>query len=161
MNRKLSIQEQFWKYAEKGKEGECWNWKGRLNEWGYGRVFHNGRGILSNRLSWMIHFGEIPNEMLVCHKCDNPACINPQHLWLGTNTDNMRDMMKKERNQKKLNKLQVSIIRKSYAKHYPVGKSIGDKFGISGKELAEIFGVCRAQISRIVNEKEWAREITT
>jgi hypothetical protein len=75
------------------KRDGCWGWKGRLGGKGYGQVMF----IRSNRLSWMIHKGPIPNGLLVLHSCDNPPCTNPDHLFLGTPQDNTTDMMNKNR----------------------------------------------------------------
>jgi len=78
-----------------GDIGCCWDWVFQAKR--YGSFYVNGKMEQSNRVSWMIHFGEIPEGLDVCHKCDNGLCVNPDHIFLGTHTVNMRDMMKKER----------------------------------------------------------------
>ena len=78
-------------------DGSCWLWKGGKTEFGYGRANNGGKGIFAHRLSWVIYSGKIPEGILVCHKCDNPSCVNPVHLFLGTTTDNVRDCVKKKR----------------------------------------------------------------
>ncbi len=76
--------------------GKCFNWTGKLHKQGYG-VIWAGKHILAHRFSWAIHNGEIPAGLNVLHKCDNPPCCNPNHLFLGTQSDNVRDMLKKGR----------------------------------------------------------------
>lgn len=77
--------------------GECLEWTGCKDRKGYGRVHFEGSGWVTHRLAWFITNGLIPDGMLVCHHCDNPSCCNPEHLFLGTNTDNMRDCSVKGR----------------------------------------------------------------
>jgi hypothetical protein len=75
----------------------CWLWEGVETRHGYGQIRHNGPKIMAHRASWLIHRGEIPPGLLVLHKCDTPACVNPDHLFLGTALDNGRDRVKKGR----------------------------------------------------------------
>lgn len=80
----------------------CWEWQRSIDNSGYGRVNIDGKIWLTHRLSWTIHNGPIPKTtsgrgMSVCHKCDNPKCINPDHLFLGTDKDNVHDAIHKNR----------------------------------------------------------------
>lgn len=76
----------------------CWEWTGKKNSKGYGGVGFRGKNWRVNRVAWILFKGEeIPEGMMVCHSCDNPSCINPKHLFLGTALDNNRDMMEKGR----------------------------------------------------------------
>ena len=79
------------------KSDNCWDWKGGKTNWGYGNININKKTELVHRISWIIHNGEIPKGLLVCHSCDNPICSNPKHLWLGTNYENQHDCIKKGR----------------------------------------------------------------
>lgn len=75
----------------------CFNWTASKHRSGYGQIKVSKKTLLAHRVSYQLHYGVDPLELNVCHKCDNPSCINPQHLFLGTHTDNMQDMVRKGR----------------------------------------------------------------
>ena len=91
------IESRFWSMVEKGDS--CWNWTGSLSKKGYGQISktRNDGPELAHRLSYRLFVGPIPNGIMVLHKCDNPKCVNPSHLFLGTSGDNTQDMVQKER----------------------------------------------------------------
>lgn len=75
----------------------CWFRIGSKFANGYGRFHQNHKALRAHRFSWTLHNGKIPEGLIVCHECDNPLCVNPKHLWLGTNADNNIDTVKKGR----------------------------------------------------------------
>lgn len=100
----------FWDKVDKSQD--CWNWTAYKLD-GRGRFRCYNKMMYSSRVSWYIHHGYFPN-LLVCHKCDNPSCVNPNHLFLGTNSDNHKDRDIKGRNGKsKLTNEQITFILKS------------------------------------------------
>lgn len=101
MGRKASsVDVRFWSHVE--RTSECWEWVGASANRGtkgrnYGVFWLGGKLEVSHRVSWVMERGPIPPGMLVCHRCDNPPCVRPDHLFLGTPTDNMQDMIAKGR----------------------------------------------------------------
>jgi hypothetical protein len=87
--------ERFWSKVD--KTGDCWIWKASLTHSGYGQFYHQGGPVRAHRLSYEMEYGPIPNGMYVLHSCDTPACVNPKHLSVGTQKDNLEDMKSKGR----------------------------------------------------------------
>ena len=88
----LSIQERFFMKVE--KTDTCWNWMAYRKKTGYGCFCMGVKNNLAHRVSWELHNGSIPEGLHVLHKCHNPRCVNPDHLYVGTHTDNMNDRIK-------------------------------------------------------------------
>ena len=137
-----------------GYKTPCWMWKSPdPNRGGYGRVWFSNQHIDAHRFSWLIHRGNISSLIEVCHHCDNPPCVNPDHLFLGTHTDNMRDAYSKKRipalkgelnGQCKLTESAVVEIRKSFKRGI-----------VTYRMLATKFGVDLSTIALIVKRKNW------
>lgn len=83
-------------------EGGCWEWTGCTTDFGYGQINIGGKKWLTHRLSYRLFVGEIPSGLKICHRCDNPPCIRPDHLFLATQKENIDDMMVKGRNMHKV-----------------------------------------------------------
>jgi|1185.fasta_scaffold02358_2 hypothetical protein len=93
---RLTLPERLWSNVEKDANG-CWNWQGTRRRKGYGQISAEGRVVSTHRLAYRLAHGEIPDGMVVRHRCDNPPCINPDHLEVGTHADNSRDMVERGR----------------------------------------------------------------
>ena len=88
--------ERFWMKVEKTES--CWLWTAAINKTGYGDFYASRtKHVLAHRFSWVLHYGPVPDGLFVCHHCDNPRCVRPDHLWLGTTQENTADMLKKGR----------------------------------------------------------------
>jgi HNH endonuclease len=102
--------DRFNRYVRKDASG-CWHWTGATDAKGYGSLLIDRQGVRAHRLAYMLFVGDIPDGHLVCHHCDEPSCVNPDHLFTGTNTDNMRDMVLKDRRSHTLTVEQAIAIR--------------------------------------------------
>ena len=129
------------------KTGGCWLWTGALNSGHYGAFFLK-KVHRAHRFSWELYNGPIPERMHVLHKCDNPPCVNPEHLFLGTAKDNTEDKIKKRRASygRKLSKRDADFIRGVYQNRVTYGT------------LAKTFGVSREAIARIVRGDTYLHE---
>lgn len=146
--------ERFWEKVDKRGPDDCWEWQGNVLRGGYGKIEVDKKTQTTHRFSYGLHHGPIPNGMCVCHSCDNPPCVNPDHLFLGTHQDNMTDKMKKGRHRAargedvasaKLTAREVSVIRAT--------RGI-----LPGYIVAETFGVSGGTISSIHSGRRWAEK---
>lgn len=128
----------------------CWEWTAHKNSKGYGRIGQGRAENRAHRLSYRLLVGKIPEGMCVLHKCDNPSCVRPEHLFLGDQAANVRDMVAKGRQlygervkNSKLTAEDVLGIRRMYAE------------GVGSRELGLLFGVSQANIGDIVRREMW------
>lgn len=152
----VSPTKRFWRFVDRsGGEDSCWLWTGSLTD-GYGMLStSSGRVARAHRFSWELAHGPIPGGMLVCHHCDNRACVNPAHLFLGTHADNTADMMLKGRgvppplilgesqSQSKLDTQRVRAIRSR------------SEAGESTSALAREMGVSRSVVREVIYRRAW------
>lgn len=137
----VSFPDRFW--SKVNRTDTCWNWTGCMNG-GYGSVWAgNGNVILANRAAWILSNGAIPEGMDVLHSCDNPRCVNPGHLFLGTHSENMTDMVSKKRQHRKFTEQQVISLRSDHSA------------GMSINQLRDKYSISRSNISAIINRITW------
>ena len=140
----------FWQRVEKRDAGECWPWLGRLDADGYGILSRSTRPFRAHRLAFEITFGTIPDGLIVRHTCDNARCVNPAHLLLGTQSDNIADKVARDRQAKgermgaaKLTEDAVRVIRNACAA------------GLSQSEMARRYGVSLRAVQFIQGGVTW------
>jgi len=141
--------ERFLSKVDKGES--CWTWKGWIDGWGYGKFRYRGRMMFAHRFSYMTYREPVPDGLCVLHRCDNPACVNPAHLFLGTQGDNAKDKMAKNRHtfgeKSKRSKLTLDQVME-------IRRSTGNQ-----RLLAEKYGIRQTTVSEIRNGRSWSRAI--
>ena len=137
----------------KGEPEECWEWQGQGLKTGYGAFSIGSKNYRAHRLSYSLAKGEIPEGKIICHSCDNRKCVNPKHLWLGTDKTNAEDREAKGRGVRlhgkdnpasKLTNSDILKIR------------LRDAEGISSRKIAALMGVNKSTISRLLLGETWA-----
>ena len=136
----------------------CWEWTAGKSPSGYGYIWNGCTFLRAHRVSCEIFVGLIPDGLIVRHKCDNPGCVNPYHLEIGTQADNMRDMMTRGRQAKgsengraKLGEPEVALIKEFLTRHPPVSGPNGGQCNF----LARWFGVSRQTVSHVHTQRRW------
>lgn len=152
-NKNVETVERFHEKWTLNKETGCWEWNASLNANGYGQMKRPGErtNYLAHRLSYEIHYGQIPEDKMVCHTCDNPKCVKPSHLFIGTALDNNRDAASKERStmhNARLNPEKVEAIL------------LMSEQGISQSKIGRSFGVNQQAIFKIVHGLRWKHVYT-
>lgn len=155
-SHRIPPEERFWKHVD--RTGDCWLWTAQCVG-PYGRfVVSHGQPVGAHRYSWELHFGPIPQGMFVCHKCDNPRCVNPAHLFVGTPSDNTADMMKKGR------RVAPAVIRRPRGEGHAMAKLADADVlniramrlaGVPRHEVAERFGIHPHTVTAITARRIW------
>ena len=144
--------DRFWSKVDVDlNNNSCWEWTAAKIGDGYGKMLIDGKFYLAHRLSYMLTRGDIPEGMFVCHRCDNPPCVNPNHLFTGTNEDNVRDRDEKGRTasgtrngNSKLTKDEVLAIRE-----------LGRQGDHSNAEIGQQYGVDGSYVSALIHRRYW------
>ena len=167
----------FKTYFKEGKADECWNWNGHKDPRGYGSFYIGKKPYLAHRMSYMVHIGKVKDGMCVLHECDNPSCVNPSHLFIGTIAFNCIDRALKgrsasgDRHWTKLHPEILKNMKRSPRLNSPKGEdhpmrvlSLDDVAAIrsmyvprkvSQESLGKMFGVSRGAIQAVVSFKNW------
>jgi hypothetical protein len=129
-----TVAERFWSKVTRG-EG-CWEWAGRRHRQGYGAFWIGCKIFLAHRVAYELEGGAVPSGLCVCHRCDNPPCVNPAHLFLGTQRENVADMVSKGRGNVRLSAADIEEIKRLQAA------------GMYQRDIAARFGVCVTTVMR-------------
>lgn len=144
------------------KTDTCWNWIGYKNEHGYGLITTgHGKQVRAHRFLYEMYKGKIAKGLNVLHTCDTPNCVNPDHLFLGTQKDNVDDMISKGRGGYKIFHGESHWASKLNMEKVKQIRDLWDKGGIYQSTLADMFGVSQQVISKVVNYKGWTKSGTT
>ena len=151
-SKRRSVRERLAEKFTVGAPDACGEWEGARDPKGYGRFRFEGRNQTASRTAWVLAYGPIPEEMFVCHHCDNPPCVNLSHLFLGTVADNAADMVQKNRSARgersARSRLTTELVRRIRAEF-----SAG---GISHTALARRYGIARPTVSDLLRRDTWA-----
>jgi len=149
--------ERFLAKVKINRNTECWEWHAALTKTGYAKFGLPGpqgqKTVRGHRYSWEVRYGKIPDDLLVCHRCDNRICVNPSHLFLGTQVDNMHDSTSKGRS---VNGDGYGVMDENKVRTILAGTFKGE----TQDQIASRFGVSRQLIQKILARKKW-KYVTT
>jgi len=161
------VEDRFWSKVDRRESG-CWLWRASLLTNGYGQFgLYKGRMWKAHRVAWELTYGPIPRDTLVCHHCDTPACVRPDHLFLGSHQDNRDDCRLKGRTAKGANngiRRHPDKLHRMSGETHALAKLTADEVaairalraqGQTQRALANRFGVSQSQICRIVQRQRW------
>jgi hypothetical protein len=147
-----TLEEKFWSKVNIQGDDECWLWTGAKWGNGYGLLCLNPSSLLAHRLSWELHYGLVPDGLLVLHKCDVRNCINPKHLYVGTHIDNTRDRVERNRSSRSIGERSGKSKLKS-GEVWLIRRLLGAKFSI--RSIAKLFKISSNVIWGIKSGKRW------
>lgn len=143
----------FWGKADKREDG-CWEWQSAKMPKGYGifTVLLEGKyvGVLAHRMAWLITYSDVPTELYVCHKCDNPKCVRPEHLFLGTHADNLGDQKAKGRSRFGSKHHGAKVTEEDVKDMFALREQ-----GLTHKQIAEKYNMSRPNVTVILNGRTW------
>ena|SRR3990167_2897409 len=154
----------FWSLVQQRGPDDCWEWQGNRGRHGYGRLTFNYKPLWAHRLAYEFEHGALPENKVICHKCDNPPCVNPKHLFAGSQTDNVLDVWSKGRgvnpplhkgethHKAKITAADAQEIKAAYDAAPIVGNR--KKFGVL-KAFERRFGLSKRQVQQIAYGKSW------
>jgi len=141
----------FWSKVDKQDEDECWEWMAARTDEGYGAFSIQRTSIVAHRFSWELMHGKLPEGMLVCHKCDNPPCVNPHHLFLGTQKRNMEDKVQKGRAARG-SKIGNAVLKENDV--IEIKRLL--ECGLGPTEIARMYKVSQGAIMCIKSKRNWS-----
>jgi hypothetical protein len=147
------VAERFWARVERLGPDDCWEWVGSRNNCGRGQLSIEGKVYTAPRVAWELHTGTAPGSLWVLHTCDNPACCNPAHLFLGTAKDNTQDMMRKGR-ARFYQWGGEPTCAKLKAWQSPYVRTLREA-GVPVTDIARAYGVKRGAIYRLTTGRSW------
>jgi len=145
--------ERFWKKIDKRSPDECWEWTAAQSN-GYGRIYFSGKYDGAHRVSLMLAGIDVPPDACVCHKCDNKLCVNPAHLFVGTQSDNIKDMYEKGRGSFE-NQPRGESHGRSKLTEESVKRIRGCDGLLTRDSIARMFGVSVPTVADIINRRKW------
>lgn len=161
------VASRFWRKVDKRGHDECWPYMEALDSRGYGKFWMNGKSIRASRVAYILTHSEIPSDLFVCHKCDNPSCCNPAHLFTGTGAENSADMVKKNRQSSGNKHAQAILPNRPRGSRHPNArfseedvKAMRDLY-VSGEwsqhAIARVFNTAQSVVQNIVTMKSRKR----
>jgi HNH endonuclease len=145
------IEKRFWSKVNKKEPDDCWEWISYKFSNGYGAIKVDGQNVGAHRISYKLNVGD-PKDLHVCHKCDNPSCVNPKHLFLGTNLENTQDRNRKNRQAKPMGILHPNV-KLSEQDIIDIREKINQ--GRTQRSIAKDYGISQQQVCAINTKKAW------